>query len=142
MVLAACTRSPVPKLARADSAPVQDSADSGRAHLTDHYVRLLRAQLTADDPHQTQVAIGCEALRVLRVVTDTSRDKLAGENQATRLLNMAARQAYVPADLPARKRVDSVLAGQMFGVDEQCDSLARAGILGDTAWPKFKKWKE
>jgi hypothetical protein len=74
-------------------------------------------------------------------VTDTSRDKLAGENEASRLLQIAARRAYTPADLPARKRVDSILAGQVFEADDNCDSLARAGVLGDTVWPEFKKWK-
>jgi len=140
VLLAGCTQSRTPDGRSGNTS--QGSTDSVQAHLTDHYVRLLRGRLSAEDPYQAQVAVNCEALRILRVVRDTSPDKLQGENEANRLMRAAERRAYTIADSPARRRVDSALAGRVFDADDNCDSLARAGVLGDTVWPKFKKWKE
>jgi len=139
IVLAACTRSPAPKLASADSAPVaRDTTDTFPVPLTGHYLKLLRARLSSPDPYQATVLIYCEQMRIMDLLAGQAGTPLEGEKKAVRLLKAAERLAYTPADKPARRRVDSALAGKVFDSDPGCDSLARAGQLGDTAIPPRK----
>jgi len=139
IILVGCTRSPAPKLASTDSTPAtQDSTDSARAHLTDHYVKLLRAQLTAKDPYQAAVAIHCEQGRIITLMTNEVVDPLEGQNEAIRLLHTAGDHAYTSDDRPARDRVERALAGKVFDARAGCDSLARAGVLGDTVMPELR----
>jgi hypothetical protein len=128
ILLAACTRSP-------DSMP----SDSTGVHLTDHYVKLLRARLTAKDPYQATVAMYCEQVRIMTLLTNAARDPLTGENDAVRLLKEATERAYTPADRPARDRMERALDGRVFDAQPGCDSLARAGVLGDTVMPRLKR---
>jgi hypothetical protein len=106
--------------------------------LTAHYIKLLRAQLRSEDPYRAHVAVYCEASRIINLLTNQADDPLEGQNKAVRLLDEAERRAYTPADGPARRRVDSALAGKVFDAEPGCDSLARAGVLGDTVMPKLK----
>jgi hypothetical protein len=139
IVLAACTRSPASKLSSTDSAPAtRDSTDSLRTPITDHYVKLLRAQLTAKDPYQAAVAIHCEQGRIITLMTNEADDPLEGQNEAIRLLHRAGDRAYTSDDRPARDRVDRALAGKVFDARAGCDSLARAGVLGDTVMPQLR----
>jgi hypothetical protein len=137
---AACTRSPVPHIAKPDSAAdARDSVRETQAGLTDQYAKLLRAQLTAKDPYQALVAVYCEASRVTILLINEADDPLEGHNRAVRLLNETERRTFTSADTPARDRVDSALAGQVFDAEPGCDSLARAGVLGDTVMPRLRK---
>jgi hypothetical protein len=110
-----------------------------QAGLTDHYAKLLRAQLTAKDPYQAQVAVYCEASRIIVSLTNEADDPLEGQNRAIRLLNETERRTFPSADTPARDRVDSALGGQVFDSEPGCDSLAHAGVLGDTVMPRLRR---
>jgi hypothetical protein len=135
-----CSQSPPGKSATGET--TRGPTDSARAHLTDHYVKLLRAQLTAKDPYQAAVAVHCEQLRVMRVMTQSAADPLQAENAAGHALRSAESRAFTPSDEPARDRVDIALDGKVFTAEVGCDSLAKAGVLGDTVWPVFQKWKK
>ncbi len=158
--LADCTPTPGPHLARrAAAAATMDSVkmkypgltdhyvkqlaamDSVKLKypgLTDHYVKLLRAQLTAEDPYQAAVAIHCEQRRVMTRLTNEADNPLQGENAAVALLKEATTDAYTPSDRQAQDRVDRALDGRVFDAQEGCDSLARAGVLGDTVMPRLR----
>lgn len=99
---AACTQRPTSKSAVGETG--RDSIDSAQAHLTAHYVKLLRAQLTAKDPYQAHVAIYCEGSRIMILLTNEADDPLEGENKAVRILRAAERRAYTPADKRAWNR--------------------------------------
>lgn len=140
IALAACTRSPASHVAKSDSAAhPTDSGGLSQAGLTDHYAKLLRAQLTAKDLYQAQVAVYCEASRIIVLLTNEAEDPLEGQNRAIRLLDETQRRTFTSADNPARDRVDSALAGQVFDSDPGCDSLARTGVLGDTVMPRLRQ---
>jgi hypothetical protein len=123
-------------------AVVRDTTGTVPVSLTALYVKLLRAQLTAEDPYQAGVAIHCEQLRIMRVMSQRAASPLEGENAAVESLRAAGKRAFTPADQPARDRVDRALHGRVFTAELGCDSLAKAGMLGDTVWPEFKKWTE
>jgi len=72
------------------------------------------------------------------LLTNEAHDPLEGENKAMRILRAAERRAYTPADNLARDRVDSALGGKVFDSEAGCDSLARAGVLGDTVMPQLR----
>jgi len=135
LLAAACAQSPPPQAATEKTG--RDSPDSARA-LTGHYVKLLRAQLTAKDPYQAQVAIYCEQSRIINLLTNQAENPLDGQNKAVRLLRSAERRTFTRADEPARDRVDSALGGKVFNAEPGCDSLARAGVLGDTVMPQLR----
>jgi hypothetical protein len=120
------------------TACVAERAPAGSNPLTIHYVKLLRAQLTAKDPYQANVLLYCEGSRIIILLTNEADDPLEGQNRAVELLHDAARRAFTPADAAARNRVDSALDGQVFDALANCDSLARAGELGDTSMPKLR----
>ncbi len=137
--LADCTPTPGPHLARrAAAAATMDSVKLKYPGLTDHYVKLLRAQLTAEDPYQAAVAIHCEQRRVMTRLTNEADNPLEGENAAVALLKEATTDAYTPSDRQAQDRVDRALDGRVFDAQEGCDSLARAGVLGDTVMPRLR----
>jgi hypothetical protein len=90
-------------------------------------VGLLRAQLTAKDPLVTEVAIDCEVLRLVGVL---------GLKRGEYWMHAAFQGAYLPGDDTARTRIDSARSIRTHGGDEKCDSLAKAGVLGGTYFPK------
>jgi hypothetical protein len=130
ILLAACGRSPASKFSGVDSVGTRDSLES--LQLTEHYVKLLRARLTAEDPYQATAPIYCEQLRIIRLLTNQAEKPLDGQNKAVRLLRAAERRAFTPAEQRAVDRVDRSLGGRVFDAQPGCDSLARAGVLGDT----------
>jgi hypothetical protein len=138
IMLASCTRDPAPRSDGDTVATVPQTRDTFPVPLTAHYVKLIRDQLTAKDPYQAQVIIYCEVSRIMILLTNQADDPLEGHNRAVRLLKEARERAFTAADAPARARVDSALSGKVFNAQPGCDSLARAGLLGDTVMPSLK----
>jgi hypothetical protein len=96
--------------------------------LTERYVALQRARITAKDPVAAQQATLCEGLRI---------SILVGEDRTSEVIQAALHRAFPPEQEKAvLARFDSQLAGKAYGVsNEECAAMARTGILGDTLWP-------
>jgi hypothetical protein len=92
-------------------------------------IKLLRAQLTTADPVGAQVAILCEVFRLTSTV---------GVKRSNALLDAASELVYAHVDDSVRDRLDRALGNHVFRADQGCDSLAKAGVLGDTIYPKRK----
>lgn len=96
--------------------------------LTERYVTLQRARITAQDPVAAQQATLCEGLRI---------SILVGEARTNEVIQAAMHRAFPPAQEKAVSALfDSQLGGNVYGVtNEGCAAMARTGILGDTLWP-------
>jgi hypothetical protein len=97
-------------------------------HITARYEALLREQLVAADPWPLAVAARCERRRVMLVL---------GAYEALPALWDAWRRAYPDSLAAARDRATQALYGHTYPMELPCDSLARAGMLGDKQWPAF-----
>ncbi len=95
-------------------------------HLSDGMIRILREELTTKDPAFSMRAALCESIRLQLVY---------GENVANRLTAAAVATAHRGVADSTLRRIDAALATRTFRVGDNCDSLAKAGILGDTAFP-------
>lgn len=95
------------------------------------YIRLVREQLAAPDPFQTEIAINCEVQRLFFVMDNDS---------AGALLRRADHTALAGVSRAERDRVSSALAGHMIHGGQGCDSLSRAGVLGGR-WPSDSELK-
>jgi hypothetical protein len=109
-------------------APRAGDVSTDDSVLTARYVELQRARLTAKDPATALETTMCEEARI---------SGLVGRERSMRALEAARHRAFPPEE----EQMDlalfgSQLAGKSYAISrEQCDSLARAGVLGDTVWP-------
>ena len=89
-------------------------------------IRLLREQRRAADPSSLMEAILCETIRLQAV---------HGEKAGNSLTAAAYAEAHRGMADSTLRRIDAAMANKTFRVGEGCDSLAKAGILGDTVFP-------
>jgi hypothetical protein len=100
--------------------------------MTARYEALLKEQLTSADPHQAQVAINCETLRLMVKY---------GAHSTREPMEQAAARALGPDTKTRVREIDSMLANHVFSADQGCDSLSRAGVLGGP-WPSDSEQTE
>ena len=93
-------------------------SDAIDPHHGDSLARLLRRQLSADDPVAIQTAIGCEMVRL---------NDLLGAEEADKVIRRVRDTIYSANDRVARERMNAKLGPREYDITCSPDRLADTG---------------